>query len=255
MSDTETLNLEELSRGDVKRLLELCGGPIWKDFRKRRNMLERTGMTAQEAHKTACEEYRFSIETGSQVETSQAVESGIGNVTNSNSNSNSISRGTGSEEGSAASEFDRIVKFGFAYAGLCSKDDFTDKPFCPTTKAIDWVAENMGYVDVTPDDCPAGMAWHLLCWCRASIGNMTEFWARIATKRIPSRTLIDDGRSYADDGREELTQIDRILRLASNEDPAAQKADLEDTVERLDLDTVISIAAEPDNQRNEDYAP
>lgn len=184
----EQIDIHALGRGTIKAYLQASGSQVFKSFCARRTALECGGqLTVDEAHRTAVEEFRAHIETGSQLEKERAA----------------VPRGTAPTKGLE----------GF----LCSKDDFEDVEACGSVQSVAWVFDNLALRDLQPSDAPSPGAWGLVCWVRETPGNRTEFYRTIWPKLLPSRTQIDDGADWRDDGRKQLSEIDQILRYADDE--------------------------------------
>jgi hypothetical protein len=104
--------------------------------------------------------------------------------------------------------------FNLPVPGSISADTFKGKPEISNGEVLDWVGENLSIQGIRPEDCPCAKAWNLLQWARSPV-NATDFWLMWA-KRIPPKSKTDEENDKSDDGRKEISIIERVRESARN---------------------------------------
>lgn len=97
---------------------------------------------------------------------------------------------------------------------VMGKGDVTTAMFrgkkASTLEVIQWVADNLELVDVTPAMCPRSSAWTVLKMCRDYPSFKVEFVKTYLTKTVEKITP-DDGKKTELDGQPTIDMIDRIM--------------------------------------------
>ncbi len=78
---------------------------------------------------------------------------------------------------------------------------------------IDYVFNNIGFKDCKPGDAPCPGAYFYLKSLQDDTDNgngLSDFYNKIWTKTIPSKSVIEDARNRNDDGRDTFKLLDRI---------------------------------------------
>ena len=78
-------------------------------------------------------------------------------------------------------------------------------------KVVQWVFENMGVVDVKPEDAPCGGAWSLLMELRKDAVMRSDFYRSTWPKLLPAKSQVDIEANIRDDNRV-LEQVDNVLK-------------------------------------------
>lgn len=80
-------------------------------------------------------------------------------------------------------------------------------------KVIGWIFEALGCENVLPETAPSPGTWAYYQRCKRSPtareSFYTQFW-----KLCPSKTQLDEGMQFADDGRKVIDLIERIERVS-----------------------------------------
>jgi len=103
-----------------------------------------------------------------------------------------------------------------ADSGSVRLEQFAGREKTSTLAIVEWVFDNIDMLDVTPDMAPCAGAWSLLLRVRKHPDLLKEFYRSIWVRILPSKTEIEQLQRFADDGREQLTLIDRIQQARTN---------------------------------------
>lgn len=83
---------------------------------------------------------------------------------------------------------------------------------CAEWQTIAWVADNVGFEDPDPRDCPSARAWGMWKWASESSGNTSKFWERIYPLITPTKEMMDSEARKTDDGTADMQRLDEIAR-------------------------------------------
>lgn len=97
-----------------------------------------------------------------------------------------------------------------AECGAVWLEQFAGKEKVSSLAIVEWVFDNIDMLDVTPGMAPCAGAWSLLLRVRKHPDLLKEFYRSIWVRILPSKTAIEQLQRFEDDGREQLTLIDRI---------------------------------------------
>ena len=91
---------------------------------------------------------------------------------------------------------------------LASRIDL--KRTCSTVQSIQWVYDNAGTAPaaIKPEEVPSHGSLRMLAWVQRSDADYGEFIRNIWSKTIPSKTEIERGGRFHDDGRELFSMLD-----------------------------------------------
>jgi hypothetical protein len=97
-----------------------------------------------------------------------------------------------------------------AECGAVWLEQFAGKEKVNSLAIVEWVFDNIDMLDVTPDMAPCAGAWRLLLRVRKHPDLLKEFYRSIWVRILPTKSAIEQLQRFEDDGREQLTLIDRI---------------------------------------------
>ncbi len=77
---------------------------------------------------------------------------------------------------------------------------------------VEWVAQNLNtpYSEIDAATSPGSTAVNLLAWAKA---NVRDFWSTFYARFIPTRSEVDAGHRFRDDGRDVNELIDDLERI------------------------------------------
>jgi len=93
------------------------------------------------------------------------------------------------------------------------KSDFTKwDGKIDTISDINWIYNHLMVADVKPEDAPSPGAWAHLQYHRSSTAAMAEFFTKVYSRLIPSKSVMQKMEDKAhDDGRTTFSLLDRLL--------------------------------------------
>jgi len=94
---------------------------------------------------------------------------------------------------------------------LIDKHIWDGKPKASERVIVQFVFDHMD-VDVKPEDAPSAGAWGLLMAVRNDPTLKMDFYKTIWPRLLPSRSQIETGDKFTDDGRETLEIIGKVER-------------------------------------------
>ena len=81
-----------------------------------------------------------------------------------------------------------------------------------TVSDINWIYNHLMVADVKPEDAPSPGAWAHLLYHRSSTGAMADFFTKVYSRLIPSKSVMQKLEDKAhDDGRTTFDLLDRLL--------------------------------------------
>ncbi len=94
------------------------------------------------------------------------------------------------------------------------KSDFTKwDGKIDTVSDINWIYNHLMIADVKPEDAPSPGAWAHLQYHKSSTEAMAEFFTKVYSRLIPSKSTIQKMEDKAhDDGRTTFSLLDRLLK-------------------------------------------